>query len=188
MATHQAAAQRIGQERDLTVASRATALTGGLLLGLGLGGFIDGILLHQIAQWHNMGSAILPPTTMDAMMQNMRWDGLFHVATLILTIVGVVVLWHEGRRGTAPASLRALIGQMVLGWGIFNLVEGIVDHHLLELHHVRDIPMHVPAYDWIFLGVGGLLFIVVGWLMSRPHDAGTRAPREPQPSSYGSNV
>src|SRR5690606_28691797 len=124
----------------------------------------------QIAQWHNMGSAVLPPTTLDAMMQNMRWDGWFHVATLILTIIGVIVLWHEGKRGTAPSSLRILLGQMILGWGVFNLVEGIIDHHLLELHHVRDVPMHIPAYDWIFLGVGGVLLIVIGWLMSRPRD------------------
>jgi uncharacterized membrane protein len=105
---------------------------------------------------------------MDAMMQNMRWDGLFHAATLILTIAGVVVLWREGQRGTAPASLRVLLAQMLLGWGVFNMVEGLIDHHLLELHHVRDLPLHIPAYDWVFLGVGGLLFIVVGWLMSRP--------------------
>ena len=26
----------------------------GLLYGLGLGGFIDGIVLHQILQWHHM--------------------------------------------------------------------------------------------------------------------------------------
>jgi uncharacterized membrane protein len=158
----------MGQGANLAVESNRRALTGGLILGLGLGGFIDGIVLHQIAQWHNMGSAVLPPTTMDAMMQNMRWDGLFHAATLILTIVGVVVLWREGQRGTAPSSLRVLLGQMLLGWGVFNMVEGIIDHHLLELHHVRDVPLHVPAYDWVFLGVGGLLFIVVGWLMSRP--------------------
>jgi uncharacterized membrane protein len=143
------------------------ALTGGLVLGLGLGGFIDGILLHQIAQWHNMGSAVLPPTTMDAMMQNMRWDGWFHAATLVLTIVGVLELWREGQRGVAPSSLRVLVGQMILGWGIFNLVEGIIDHHLLELHHVRDLPLHVPAYDWLFLLLGGVGLIVVGWLMSR---------------------
>jgi uncharacterized membrane protein len=51
---------------------------------------------------------------------------------------------------------------------LFNLVEGIIDHHLLELHHVRDVPMHVPAYDWVFLGVGGLLFTALGWALSRP--------------------
>ena len=148
-------------------AGSATAVTGGLVLGLGLGGFVDGIALHQIAQWHNMGSAVLPPVTMDAMMRNMRWDGLFHLATLLLTVMGVVRLWYEGQRGIAPSSLRVLAGQMILGWGLFNLVEGTIDHHVLELHHVRDLPVHVPAYDWVFLAVGGLLFIVVGWLMSR---------------------
>jgi uncharacterized membrane protein len=147
--------------------AQPVTLTGGLILGLGLGGFTDGILLHQIAQWHSMGSAILPPTTMAAMSQNMRWDGWFHVATLVLTALGVVLLWREGRIGTAPSSLKVLVGQMILGWGIFNLVEGVIDHHLLELHHVRDIPAHVPGYDWAFLAVGGVLFIIIGWLMSR---------------------
>jgi uncharacterized membrane protein len=171
MATHRSATHAIGREATTTVVTtKTTALSGGLVLGLGLGGFIDGIALHQIAQWHNMGSAVLPPTTMEAMMQNMRWDGWFHAATLVLTIAGVLLLWHEGRRGTAPPSLRMLTGQMILGWGLFNLVEGVIDHHLLELHHVRDVPMHIPAYDWIFLAVGGLLFIAIGWLMSRPHD------------------
>lgn len=155
----------------MSASPRRWSYRGGLMLGLGLGGFIDGILLHQIAQWHNMGSAVLPPSSMEAMMQNMRWDGLFHLATLLLTFAGVLVLWHEGRRGIAPPSLRVLIGQMILGWGIFNLVEGIIDHHLLELHHVRDVPAHVPAYDWVFLAVGGLLFIAVGWFMSRPSAA-----------------
>jgi hypothetical protein len=72
VATHRPAAQSIGREAGLIVETKTTALTGGLILGLGLGGFIDGIALHQIAQWHNMGSAVGPPTTMDAMMQNMR--------------------------------------------------------------------------------------------------------------------
>lgn len=47
----------------------------GLLLGVGLGGFVDGILLHQIVHWHNMGSAIWRPTTMEALQRNMTWDG-----------------------------------------------------------------------------------------------------------------
>ena len=34
-----------------------------------------------------------------------------------------------------------------------------------------DVPMHVPAYDWIFLGVGGVPLIVIGRLMSRPGSA-----------------
>lgn len=39
-------------------------LAGGLLLGLGLGGFFDGIILHQVLQWHHMlTSAGFPPNT-----------------------------------------------------------------------------------------------------------------------------
>jgi uncharacterized membrane protein len=103
---------------------------------------------------------------MEAMSQNMTWDGLFHLATWVLTIIGIVMLRSEGRARTGPRSLSALFGQMILGWGIFNLVEGIIDHHLLELHHVRDMPAHVPAYDWIFLAIGGVLLMLLGWLMS----------------------
>jgi uncharacterized membrane protein len=139
----------------------------GLLLGLGLGGFIDGISLHQIAGWHNMGSSVLPPTTMDAMRQNMAWDGWFHAATLVLTTVGVYLLLRDARAGMRLPTAGAFTGQLLLGWGVFNLVEGLIDHHLLDLHHVRDIPAHVPLYDWIFLGVGGVGLIALGALLSR---------------------
>lgn len=70
------------------------------------------------------------------------------------------------RTGGVPGA-RVFAGQMLLGWAVFNLVEGIIDHHLLELHHVRDLPVHVPAYDWAFLLVGGVLPGVIGWWMSR---------------------
>ncbi len=145
------------------------------MLGLGLGGFADGIALHQIAQWHNMGSAVLPPTTMDAMKRNMAWDGWFHVATLGLTVVGVYLLLRDARAGRRLPTPRAFTGLLLLGWGVFNLVEGVVDHHLLDLHHVRDVPAHVPLYDWLFLALGGVGLIAVGWLLSRPSPAPARA-------------
>jgi uncharacterized membrane protein len=141
-------------------------VTAGTVLGVGLGGFVDGIVLHQIAQWHNMGSAVLPPVTMEAMQVNMRWDGLFHAATWIITFVGVWMLWAEGQEW-APTS-RVLTGQLIFGWGGFNIVEGMIDHHLLNIHHVRDLPVHVPAYDWTFLLVAGVLFVAIGWWMASP--------------------
>ena len=33
---------------------RRTPWLPGLLLGLGLGGFLDGILMHQVLQWHHL--------------------------------------------------------------------------------------------------------------------------------------
>ena len=139
----------------------------GVLLGIGLGGFVDGILLHQIAHWHNMGSSVVPPTTLEALRLNMRWDGLFHAAVWVCTLAGVYLLHAAARRRAPLPGAGAFTGLMILGWGLFNLVEGLVDHHLLDLHHVRDLPVHVPLYDWLFLAVGGLGFILVGWAMAR---------------------
>jgi len=141
--------------------------TAGLLLGIGLGGFVDGIALHQIAQWHNMLSARVPPTTMDAMTVNMTADGWFHAAVFTITLAGVLLLYRAARQGGSFPPLRWFLGLLVGGWGAFNVVEGVIDHHLLQLHHVRDLPLHVPAYDYAFLLIGGLGFIAVGWLLTR---------------------
>ncbi|QXE24247.1 hypothetical protein B6N60_02951 [Richelia sinica FACHB-800] len=43
----------------------------GVFLGLGLGGFVDGILLHQILQWHHMISNLQPLTTISNIDLNM---------------------------------------------------------------------------------------------------------------------
>lgn len=150
-------------------------ITAGTVLGFGLGGFVDGIVLHQVMQWHNMGSAVLPPVTMHAMSQNMVWDGLFHAATWLVTFAGVWLLWHQGSR-YAPTA-RAFAGQMLFGWGAFNLIEGVINHHVLGIHHVRDMPLHVPAYDWAFLIVAGLGFAAIGWVMT------AASPRHGQPRS-----
>ena len=150
-----------------TYTARSSVTAPGILLGLGLGGFVDGIVFHQFLQWHNMGSAVLPPTSMAAMRQNMVWDALFHAGVWLLTLLGVFALWRAGRRGAALPPGSAFVGQLLLGWGVFNLVEGIIDHHVLEIHHVVDVPAHVPFFDWVFLAIGGVLFIVLGWRLSR---------------------
>ena len=135
-----------------------------LLLGVGLGGFLDGIVLHQIAHWHQMLSASLPPDTMEAMQTNMRADGWFHLATWAATFAGVLLLWSGVRGPGRLPSTRAVLGYMIMGWGVFNVIEGIIDHHLLELHHVRDLPAHVPLYDWAFLGLSVVL-VIAGYAM-----------------------
>ena len=143
-----------------------TLRTPGLLLGAGLGGFIDGIVLHQVFQLHNMLSAWLPPVTMEAMRVNMVWDGYFHALSWALTLAGAWGLWGAGRAGRVPSG-RGFFGQLVLGFGLFNLIEGVIDHHLLQTHHVVDLPRHVPVFDWIFLGADGVLLLVVGWALAR---------------------
>ena len=142
----------------------------GLLLGLGLGGFIDGIVLHQILQWHHMLTdygehASFPETTVASLQHNTLWDGLFHLSTWVFVTIGVFLLWRvlsAGYRVTA----RSMVGLLLAGWGIFNLVEGIFDHHLLGIHHVRDDIANPLAWDLGFLAFGALL-VVVGFAMRR---------------------
>ena len=59
---------------------------------------------------------------------------------------------------------------MLVGWGLFNLVEGIVDHHILGIHHVRETGS-VVAWDVAFLLFGALL-VAVGWLLARSGERG----------------
>ena len=135
----------------------------GIILGLGLGGFFDGIVFHQILQWHHMVSAQTDPTVLGGLRLNVMLDGVFHAATYVFTVVGIVLRWRAWQRPAVPKSGRTLFGSVILGWGVFNVVEGIVNHHLLGLHHVwPDGPGPVLLWDVAFL-VWGLLFIIAGY-------------------------
>jgi uncharacterized membrane protein len=140
--------------------------TAGVLIGVGMGGFVDGITLHQIFQWHNMVSNWIPPTTMETMSVNMLWDGIFHAFVWTVTLVGILMLWRAAYYGASIPPLRPFIGQLVLGWGLFNLVEGIIDHQILGVHYVRQVPNYT-IYNLTFLAVGGVIFIAIGWILSK---------------------
>src|SRR4051812_38504423 len=64
------------------------------VLGIGLGGFIDGIALHQILQWHEMLSNKIPATDYVGKSVNMFWDGIFHAYTFIVVCTGITLLWR----------------------------------------------------------------------------------------------
>jgi uncharacterized membrane protein len=164
----------------------ATALRApGLWLGVGLGGFVDGIVLHQLLQWHHLltgtdsdrvGIPYYPPDTVPGLRMNTVWDGVFHVVCWLSVLVGLGLLYSRVTRADRRVwGSRALWGWVLVGWGLFNLVEGLVDHHLLAIHHVREGP-HRLWWDLGFLALGVAL-VAVGWLVQR--DAPVRA--EPRP-------
>ncbi|MDQ4008599.1 MAG: DUF2243 domain-containing protein [Actinomycetota bacterium] len=148
----------------------------GLLLGVGLGGFVDGIVLHQLLQWHHMltGLAGYPMSTVRGLEVNTVVDGFFHVFTWVCVLAGTtatLVAWRQGR--VAP-TWGFHLGLLLLGWGLFNVVEGVVNHHLLGVHHVRDDLGGPLSWDLGFLAFGVLL-VVGGGLW---HRRGARALRE----------
>jgi uncharacterized membrane protein len=83
------------------------AINAALLLGVGLGAFFEGILLHPIA-------------------------GFLYMAAWAITLGGVVLLWST-MRGPGPLpSGRVFVGCFVIGWGLFNMLEAIARHALRD--------------------------------------------------------
>lgn len=139
--------------------------TAATLIGVGMGGFVDGIVFHQILQTHNMLSAKLPKTTIANIEINMVWDGIFHAFCWIMVFSGLMLLWNAGKKADVPWSSKTLFGSMLLGWGLFNLIEGLLDHHILNLHHVIE-RLGVSFADYLFL-LSGVVFIAIGSAMNR---------------------
>ena len=149
--------------------SRTFPVSAGILLGLGLGGFFDGIVLHQLLQWHHLlASAGYPADTVENLELNTLFDGLFHAATYVFVVLGLILLWRHAHRSHLWWSSKLLAGTFLIGFGAFNLVEGVVDHHILGLHHVNET---VPRGQWIYWDVAFLLWgaamLAGGWALYR---------------------
>ncbi|RZH68498.1 DUF2243 domain-containing protein [Natrinema altunense] len=145
----------------------------GLALGLGFGGFFDGIVFHQILQLHHMLSSYPDASVATDLELNVMADGLFHLATYVFTVIGVVFLSRAWRFHPVPNSGRTLLGAVIMGWGGFNLVEGLVSHQLLGIHHVWPAgPGPIVLWDALFL-LWGALFLGSGYLVIRTDSAAT---------------
>ncbi|TIX84907.1 MAG: DUF2243 domain-containing protein [Mesorhizobium sp.] len=141
----------------------------GILFGLGLGGFFDGIVFHQLLQWHHMvTSAGYPADSVENLRFNTLLDGLFHAATYLFVVLGLVLLWRAAHQSHLWWSGKMLVGTVLIGFGLFNLVEGLVDHQILGIHHVNET---VPREQWIYWDLGfllwGALMLVGGWRLWR---------------------
>ncbi|GIE28946.1 membrane protein [Actinoplanes italicus] len=131
--------------------------------------------MHQLLQWHHMltstdtdrvGIKYYSADTVPGLQMNTVWDGLFHTATWLSVLIGLGLLYSRITTGRARLwASRALWGWILVGWGLFNLVEGVVDHHILGIHHVHGGPYQL-WWDLGFLALGAVL-VAGGWLLQR---------------------
>lgn len=149
----------------MVVDGHRAVVRAGVAIGIGMGGFLDGIVFHQVLQIHNMLSARISPDTLVGAKVNIVWDGLFHAFVWGMTALGIALLWRA-RGGSAGVPGRAFGGALLMGWGLFNLVEGVIDHHLLGLHHVVE-RLGLSVWDWVFLA-SGVALVATGWMLTRP--------------------
>jgi uncharacterized membrane protein len=117
-----------------------------------------------------------PTTTVSGLEVNTLADGFFHLAMWLLLLAASITTIVAWRRGRLAPSWSFHFGLVLMGWGIFNVVEGLIDHHILQVHHVRDDLGGPLSWDIGFLIVSALL-IAAGWLL---HRRGARALQRPK--------
>src|ERR1700712_3566067 len=83
-------------ERFPAHSTRRLALAGAVI-GFSLGGFFDGILLHQVLQWHHLFS-LVPGERWRDIRNQILMDGWFHVLHYGIACAGLYLLWTARSR------------------------------------------------------------------------------------------
>ena len=130
---------------------------------LGGWGFVDGIVLHQILRSHHMLTATgdHPADSVAGLESNTLTDGLFHAATWLFVVAGIVVLrraWaaatRADRRGTARRCARE-VGELQPREGlpssrgaVLPILRGACPH----LSHVQSATWLLQGTTWCPVG------------------------------------
>ncbi|WP_244292616.1 DUF2243 domain-containing protein [[Micrococcus luteus] ATCC 49442] len=144
------------------------AVAPSLVFGMGAGGFVDGIVLHQLLQWHHLLSHTSSGNTktVAGLELNTLADGVFHAAMWVLVLIAAALTIRARRQGRLSPRWNFHLGLVLAGWGSFNVVEALINHQLLGIHHVRDDLGGPLAWDLGFLGIS-LALIAAGCLLYR---------------------
>jgi uncharacterized membrane protein len=140
----------------LAARDRPSLFWPGVLIGIGLAGTLDEVVLHQLLGWHHFYDRSTPTAGLVS-------DGLFHLFSTAILVIGVIQLVE--RRRASPDPPRLALAGILLGAGGFNLYDGTIQHKLLGLHQVRaGAPNNLP-YDLAFLGVAAILALAGALLL-----------------------
>ncbi len=140
-------------------------------LGFALGGFFDGILLHQILQWHHLLSLV---PGMDDLRMQILWDGYFHAAMYGVALIGLAAVWrHRAVIGDDPR--RRLWAMLPVGFGLWHGIDAVLSHWVLGIHRIK-IDSTVPLlWDVGWLIAFGILPAAAGlYLATGPRGPGRR--------------
>jgi uncharacterized membrane protein len=135
--------------------------TGWLLVGFALGGFFDGILLHQILQWHHLLSGLDDPAGSNLPFQVLA-DGLFHLLMYVLAVIGMMLLL-----GAPRASRSAIISYVLIGFGVWHVLDAFVSHWVLGLHRIKMDSANPLVWDLAWFVAFGVVPLVIGLLMPK---------------------
>lgn len=153
------------QRQTPAVPSRSLLWASGVI-GLALSGFFDGILLHQILQWHHLFS-LVPGEAWRDVRNQILMDGLFHVLMYMVAAVGLLMLWRARAGLDKPIAARDVVAGGLLGFGVWNVIDVIGFHWLLGIHRIRVGVPDPLAYDLGWLAAFAAPFLILGWWVLR---------------------
>ena len=146
----------------------------GYLIGFGLGGFFDGILLHQILQWHHLLSLV---DGVGDLRRQVLFDGLFHALMYVIAGAGLVILVRSRETLSLRGSGSWFAGSVLLGFGIWHVADSVLSHWILGIHRIKIDSPNPLFWDllWFALFAMGPLF--AGWMLRRGGGSGGGAGR-----------
>lgn len=156
------------------IVSRRSAVTrysgsyswAGYTLGFAMSGFFDGILLHQILQWHHLLSGLQDARFRDLRIQILA-DGLFHAAMYVIALAGFYMLYRARADLSLPRAGRRLMANFWIGFGVWHVLDAVLSHWITRIHRIRMDSAYPLAWDLAWLALFGLLPLAVGWWMRR---------------------
>jgi uncharacterized membrane protein len=113
------------------------AILAAFLLGVGIAGLVDTIIFHQILQWHHMVSNKILPSSLESIQINVLWDGLFLAFALIVTILGISLLWNDSSLNKKDMSKMVPVRCCLIY--LFSFRRSIVDRHRLDSYKEEQI-------------------------------------------------
>jgi uncharacterized membrane protein len=140
-------------------AAARAALHTGVVFGVALMGALDAIVFHQLLQWHHLYVHTTP-------FWRVFSDGLLHLFTALMWLLGAALLWSQRRRVGVLTSSRPFVAGILVGMGAFQTFDGTVNHKLLRLHPVRVGADPIWPYDLAWI-LSGLALLGLGWLLWR---------------------
>jgi uncharacterized membrane protein len=174
MATHGTPIEKELQEPQVSRQQAHSILVTGILIGIGIIGFVDETIFHQLLQWH----AFYWATDEHGRILS---DGLFHLFSTLLLLWSLFRVWR-GRARWTQGSAPLIVAAILMGIGGFNFYDGIIQHAILHLHlvneHVCNIavthgnnslancPQDIP-YEIVWDIVGFIVLVTGFWFWRR---------------------